>query len=234
MNDNNSKTAVFQQRPLTRAVKATLGVVVLATPLLTFPGSTQAVVAITTPATSEQVVNSETSSQQWNPWVAMDNDGDFVVVWQSYGQDGPDYGVYGQRYNAAAVPQGPEFQVNTYTTGHQDDPSVAMDADGDFVVVWESGGKGAQDGEDDGIYGQRYNAAGTRQGSEFRVNTYTTQDQSDVQVAMDAAGNFVVVWESYNQDGDDEDVYARRYNAAGIAQGSEFLVNTYMLICSKY
>ena len=37
-----------------------------------------------------------------------------------------------------ATPLGSEFQVNTYTTNSQNNPSVAVDADGDFVVVWES------------------------------------------------------------------------------------------------
>ena len=42
---------------------------------------------------------------------------------------------------------------------------------------------------------------------------------------MDAAGNFVVTWSSKDQDGDNWGVYAQRYNAAGVAQGGEFLVN---------
>ncbi len=33
-----------------------------------------------------------------------------------------------------------EFQVNTWTTGAQSYPAVAMDATGDFVVAWASGG----------------------------------------------------------------------------------------------
>jgi len=55
----------------------------------------------------------------------------------------------------SAVPSGLEFQVNTYTTGQQLDASVAMDADGDFVVAWTSDG---QDGNGHGIYAQRYSA----------------------------------------------------------------------------
>ncbi|MGL4462065.1 MAG: hypothetical protein ACRC1K_07920, partial [Planctomycetia bacterium] len=35
-------------------------------------------------------------------------------------------------------PAGVEFQVNTFTTNNQSQPSVAMDADGDFVVAWQS------------------------------------------------------------------------------------------------
>ena len=48
----------------------------------------------------------------------------------------------------------------------------------------------------------------------------------DPKVAMDLAGDFAVTWQSYGQDGSGYGVYARRYNAAGAAQGNEFLVNT--------
>src|SRR5262245_16138651 len=59
--------------------------------------------------------NGYTQGQQSYQAVAMDRDGDFVVVWQSYGQDGDGAGVFGQRFNAAGVPQAVEFQVNAYT-----------------------------------------------------------------------------------------------------------------------
>jgi hypothetical protein len=73
------------------------------------------------------------------PSVAVDANGDFVVVWSSDGQDGDSYGIYGQRFDASGIPQGAEFLVNTHTTDAQSQPSVAMDADGDFVVVWRFG-----------------------------------------------------------------------------------------------
>ena len=43
-------------------------------------------------------------------------------------------GVYGQRYNADGTPSGSEFRVNTYTSGHQYDPSVTALKDGGFMV----------------------------------------------------------------------------------------------------
>jgi hypothetical protein len=52
-----------------------------------------------------------------------------------------------------AQPVGNPFQVNSYTAGAQDAPSVALDANAAFVAVWESAG---QDGDDLGIFGQRY------------------------------------------------------------------------------
>ena len=173
---------------------------------------------------SEFRVNTYTNSNQADLSVAMDADGDFVVTWQSNGQDGSSQGIYGQRYNASGVAQGSEFKVNTYTTGSQNNPAVAMDDDGDFVVTWQSN---AQDASFYSIYGQRYSASGVAQGSEFRVNTYASDAQSNPSVAMDAGGDFVVTWESYGQDGSGSGVYGQRYNATGVAQGSEFRVNTY-------
>jgi len=172
---------------------------------------------------TEFQVNTYTNSAQVYSSVAMDSDGDFVVTWSSYGQ-APDggYGIYAQRYSAAGVAQGGEFHVNTFTGSHQFASSVAMDADGDFVVAWHSYG---QDGGQNGIYAQRYNAAGVAQGGEFRVNSATAYNQRSPSVAMDAGG-FVVTWESNLQDGGGWGIYAQRYGAAGVAQGGEFLVNS--------
>jgi uncharacterized repeat protein (TIGR01451 family) len=85
----------------------------------------------------------------------MDDGGDFVVAWDSYEQEGVGYesGVYGQRYDGDGTPAGDEFHVNTYTTEAQERPRVAMDATGDFVIVWESHG---QDEDGAGVYAQRY------------------------------------------------------------------------------
>ena len=184
-----------------------------------------------TPVGSEFLVNTTTTSDQQAPAIAMDDVGEFVIVWQSYNQDNL-FDIYAQRYNASGLAQGNEFSVNTYTTGDQTEPAVAMDADGDFVVVWRSAG---QEGEGDpgGIYGQRYNASGTALGSEFHVNSYTADYQIRPSVARDFDGDFVVVWQSsppdgfpeLGQDGDYSGIYGQRYNASGTAQGSEFLVN---------
>ena len=167
-------------------------------------------------------VNSQTVSSQSRPSVATDPAGNFVVVWNAI-SDGSSFGVVGQRYDALGVAQGSNFQVNSFTTGFQYKPDVAAFADG-FVVVWYSVG---QDGSGAGVFGQRYDAFGAAQGAEFRVNVHTTLYQSYPAVAADAAGNFVVVWQSGLQDGGDDGVFARRYDAAGTPQGGEFRVNVY-------
>jgi hypothetical protein len=167
-------------------------------------------------------VNTFTANDQRNPDVATDADGDFVVAWQTEIQDGSEYGVYAQRFNAAGAPQGIEFRVNTHTAGTQILPAVAMDASGDFVVTWV--GAGPEPGLN--VYARRYDAAGNVLGNQFLVNAAAPAfNRLFPAAAMDADGDFVIAWHSYGQDTDGDGVYARRYNAAGQAQGAEFLVN---------
>jgi hypothetical protein len=177
---------------------------------------------------NEFQVNTYTTLIQINPSVAIDNDGDFVITWASgypYGgnQDGSGYGIYAQRYNASGLAQGSEFRVNSYTTGSQNYPAVAINNSGDFIITWHSN---SQDGNLEGVYAQKFYSSGAENGSEFRVNTYTANAQKHPAVAIDEAGNFVITWMSYLQEGKEWETYARRYDSNG-AVSSEFRVNSY-------
>ena len=141
----------------------------------------------------------------------------------SGGQDGSGDGVFGQRFNSAGTPLGSEFQVNSYTTGSQQRPAVAVDGSGNFVVVWSSSGG---DGSYAGVFGQLFTAGGSPVGGNFQVNTYTTFNQFSPTVAADASGEFVVAWGSPGQDGGGYGVFGQRFGAeGGTAVGSEFRVN---------
>ena len=183
------------------------------------------------PRDTEFRVNTYTEDYQSYPSVAAVASGGFVVVWQSYDQDGSDYGIFGQRFDSAGVPQGSEFQVNIHTTNSQRWPSLAVDAAGNIVVAWQSFG---QDGSLGGIFARRFDGAGVPQGSEFQVNTYTTDQQYYPWVAAEPAGNFVVVWQSYGQDGSGHGIFGQRFDSAGVPQGSEFQVNTYTTISQGF
>ncbi len=156
--------------------------------------------------------------------MALDAAGEFVVVWESYEQDGGagGYGVFGQRFDADGDPVGDEFQVNPYTEGYLTIPAVAADASGRFVVVWTSE---EQDGSGRGIFGQRFAADGQPAGEEFQVNTYTTGRQDFAVVGASAGGDFTAVWSSQEQDGSSYGSFAQRYDADGNELGGEFRVN---------
>jgi hypothetical protein len=164
-------------------------------------------------------VNSFTNGSQRYPAVAMAASGAFVVVWES--TDGNGFGVFAQRYDAAGAAAGPEFRVNAYTTNGQYGPVVAADADGNFVVVWNSQ---QFPGADADVMARRYDATGVPTTAEFRVNTYTTAFQIRPSVASDPAGNFVVAWHGAGAN-DGLGVFARWHDSSATG-GAEFTVNS--------
>jgi len=169
-------------------------------------------------------VNNYTKDQQWYPDIAMNKKGDFVIVWESEGQDNDAGGVFGRLFNSKDLQDGKEFKINKTTDSVQGTPAVAMDKKGNFVVVWECYG---QDGDGYGIFGQRFNQSGQKLGKEFQVNTSTKKDQLIPDVAMDARGNFVVTWTSPHKGKFKKDVYAQRFRKTGKPWGKEIKVNTY-------
>jgi len=188
---------------------------------------------LTCPCLGEFQVNTRTSDDQTDAVVAMDAEGNFVVVWSSYRGDGNSGGVFGRRFDANCEPVGDEFAINTTTAGNQTEPAVVMGAGGDFVVVWHGPGETEEDKED--IFGQRFDANGGSIGGEFRVNSYTFSRQRCPQVAVDAAGDFVVVWENEQLGGVPSDAWGisgQLFDSNGSPVGEEFEVN--LLLQCRY
>ncbi|MDZ8136922.1 MAG: cadherin-like domain-containing protein [Nostoc sp. DedQUE04] len=170
-------------------------------------------------------VNKYTTEAQYYPTVAINAGGDFIISWVSNGQDLSGNGIYGRRYDSNGNAKDiSEFKVNTRTIDSQVNPTVAVDENGNFVISWQSNN---QDSSGFGIYAQRYSSDGKTQGNEFRVNSETTSDQVNPRIAMDADGDFIISWQSDNQDKSGFGIYAQRYNRYGVPQGGEFQVNTY-------
>jgi hypothetical protein len=173
---------------------------------------------------AEFQVNTRTTNKQENPAIAMDGAGNFVVVWNSYLQDGSSNGVFGQRFNPNCRPLGVEFQINTTSSGNQKEPSVAMNTDGNFLVVWQGPGMVEEDKED--IFARRFDSNGQPIGSEFRVNTNTNNKQLCPRAAMNNSGGFAIVWESVNVPEEGKKaICGQFYDNNGLKIGSEFVIN---------
>ena len=181
------------------------------------------------PVTGDLLINGYTLLAQEAPAVAMDADGNFMVVWQAQNQPGGfEYDIYAATFDSTGAAIAGEFMVNTTTVSGQRDTTVAAGGDSSFVVVWESGG--TIDGDSRAVLGQRVDLAGIPVGTEFLVNTYSTGDQINPIVATSrtASGEFVVVWEStYAQDGDGRGLFGQRFGGDGLPVGGEFQVNAY-------
>jgi hypothetical protein len=159
------------------------------------------------------LINITIAYAQTRPAVIIKNDGSFIVVWDSWMQDGSDRGVFARLFDADGNPTSGEIQVNTTNTYSQARPAITLTINGEFVVIWESWKQDIITQSGYGIFGQRFDGAGNKIGSEFQINTFTNDYQwlGDVEAFDD--GSFIVAWCSWEQDGDDGGIYLQRYDA---------------------
>ena len=169
---------------------------------------------------SEFQVNTYTTDYQRNPSVSAAANGDFVVAWQSQLQDDAGWGVFARSFSSAGAPLTGELQVNAYTVNDQTNPSVAVSASGQFVVVWQSL---LQDAFSQGVFARRFSSSGAALADEFQISAYTTGNERNPSVAVDADGDFIVAWD----DGIEGNAFARRFSSAAVPLTGNFLVNTY-------
>jgi hypothetical protein len=171
------------------------------------------------PVVSEARVNSHLAGCQQSPAVAFSQDGRFVVVWQSEGQDGDGWGVYAQRFDRDGSLSGPEIQVNATTAGDQRLPSVAYGSSGAYVVAWESVG---QDGDGSGVYARELGVSGPVTG-EVLVADSPVGDQRRPAIVVQPGGQIVVAWEG--PDGSGPGIFLRRFAGDLTAPGSVVRAN---------
>lgn len=153
-------------------------------------------------------------------------------------------------YSKRLGPEGNEFQVNSYTANDQTFPTVTGLQDGGFVTAWRSFG---QDGSSYGLFAKRYavdNSEVTTPtsgingavGNEFRVNSFNSTGQTDINAAGLMDGGYILSWTSgfsslQEGGGNSIGIFAKRYAAnnseipmptsgTGGAVGNEFRVNT--------
>ena len=156
-------------------------------------------------AVDNQVGNQSHSS------VAMDSTGDYVITWTSYGQD-----AVGNGYGAGTNGQNGVF-ARRYSAGF--DPTQA------FGPMQGGTVNGVQYSQVTNLNGQALNGGSVFLGDSsqasdvFQINQTTAGNQQNARVAMDAAGDFTVTWES-SQDGTpgSYDIYMRRYARSSLVQ----------------
>ena len=174
-----------------------------------------------TPAGGQLLLNTTTSSTQQNAAVVVTPSGGSVAVWAgNSGADGNGYGVYGQRFDSTGARVGGEFLVNQTTTGDQILPRIAVDGSGNFVVTWTDSQSGVTN-----VYARLFNANATPAGSEFVVNSVTTGNQQDSDVAMESGGTFIIAWDGQGP-GDILGIFAREFQPDGTPVGSQVLINS--------
>jgi hypothetical protein len=123
---------------------------------------------------------------------------------------------------AEALTGGPRIAVTT-TPFERANAVIAADAGGGFDVAWQSYEQG---GSDFGVYARQLGASLGPLSGEIPVNTTTSNNQREPAIATITGGGFDVAWQSYEQDGFGEGVYARTFDASGSPLSGEIAVNS--------
>ncbi len=104
-----------------------------------------------TPVGEQFIVNSTLDKAQQNPQAAINDSGQFIIVWDSEGEPNVnEKDILGQRFDKNGDKIGDEFRINSYTDSDQKYPAVAFIDNSQFVTVWQSQN---QDGSNYGIFG---------------------------------------------------------------------------------
>ena len=147
--------------------------------------------------------------------VAMAADGSCLLAWADSKADPVDSdfwnspaGILVQRFDAKGVRIGNAIHGNTTTLHVQSEPALVLAPDGGFLVTWTDAGW--KDGDNRGVYAQRFAANGTKIGPETLLAAWTKGNQVQTAVAANLLGQGIMVWQSEGSDGSDFGVAGRR------------------------
>ncbi len=141
--------------------------------------------------------------------VAMGTDGGFIITW-ALRRPGTSHDGFAQRFGPDGSRRGGEFRINTMTLGTQHHFRVAINPSGGFIIAWYQVQREFIADEGFGTRPQRFRPDGSREGSEFWVNTEQTAATYPMAVRSDSRGNFAVAWVRL-----DQGVFFRRFDASG-------------------
>lgn len=138
-------------------------------------------------------------------------DGRFVVSWLSYNS----WAVFARVFAASGAPLTPVLQAGEANDdGGDGETSVAMDAEGKFLVTWSLNDQ-IQELDYGNLYGRRFEASGAPAGKAFRIPLFVPATQTSPSVAAGPAGDFLAAWMSVPelgtpaQDGSGSGVFGR-------------------------
>ncbi|MEO8269726.1 MAG: proprotein convertase P-domain-containing protein, partial [Aureliella sp.] len=150
--------------------------------------------------------------------------GDFVIVWEA----GPDSGqgeLHGRVYGANGTPKTADLTLSAMNSDqYQYSPRVAIQANGQFMVVQEIDGTVTAN-----ISGQLFAANGTPVVPAFTVNDIDPTGRFVnvyPDIVVDANGKYSVVWEAFDSNTGAIDALMRQYDASGAVINSPRALNS--------
>jgi hypothetical protein len=139
--------------------------------------------------------NGGSDTQPLYPRVAMDDNGNAIIVWQQY--DGATFSVFKSEYRNGSWKHPASLSDHISQGWHAYQPNVAMDNNGNAIIVWKQ-----WDGANYQIFKSEYRNGSWTYPANLSDNISpdgTAVWDATPQVAMDNNGNAIIVWDQ--QDG---------------------------------
>lgn len=185
----------------------------------------------TGPVGTEFRINQSTAGTQQTAWAGsvadFDANGNHAVVWKQVGGTGLNQLMVSLYDNDGALRD--EFPVSPSGERYQSQGRIAMAPDGQFAVTWVTGIPGKNDAT---AVVRLFHADGTPRSDEIEIANPRKQVSSARDIAMDAAGNFAVLFARYDAPnggkfgGSDTSptYFVQRFNAQGAILGEPILL----------
>jgi hypothetical protein len=171
------------------------------------------------------MVNQYSYETSESPCITMNNDGEFVVVWQEGVGGQTYYDIHGQRFASDGSTAGVNFQVSDAPMPHhqQTRVSAAIGNDDHFVVIWEDTREHTDYFCD--IFAQVYDTAGLPVNANFRVNDNSGSSQRELASVTlhNVSGEFMTVWTDYTEA--NPQITARKFDISGMPLTSDLKIN---------
>ena len=153
-------------------------------------------------------VNEGMGPSRGAPVIACDANGNFVVLWEEEADKEGRSNLFLRGYTPRGNGRYGPVKLNSPGSLNPGNPDIAMNARGDYIVLWQDEIDGARN-----IYGKAFDREGKILEEEFLISSapagrkigYPEGDLGD-------RGHFAVVWQEYDPDGEISLVKQRRGN----------------------
>ncbi len=165
------------------------------------------------------VTQDSSAARQFNPSVAHDETGAFVVVWQD-DRNGQNE-IYFRAFQAdgTAMSESRRIDDNLHAA-HHFSPQVLSTASGELLITWDDRRSGLGD-----IFAQHISIEAKKRGFNFRINDDTGSSfQEYPSIVRTRRGEYFIAWTDYRHGG--QDIYAQKLDSLGAAAGGNFRVSS--------
>ncbi|MBU7021165.1 MAG: hypothetical protein HXS41_08905 [Theionarchaea archaeon] len=155
-------------------------------------------------------------SDDYNPQIAVDSEGNSYVVWYGVTRNGST--IYWARTDPSGVLEDVQ-EISAEKPGERPSdryPQIAVDSEGNSYVTWQGAG-----GSDQDIYFIKIDSSGVP-GKVEQISTHkdnVNRNDYSPQIAVDSEGNSYVVW--YGLDGNDLEIYWTFIDRTGVQEDVE-------------